>query len=260
MIRIDDSVLSGRGEEVVREYVENGQVIARGEGRLRTYEDYLVNRLGYDLTDPTVQEWRTVKDYPLYEVSDLGLFRNKITGDYLAPTPKTGDNSKASWRMRIIFSDGNGGRRVLKAHQVVMDAFVGEMPKDEFGNDLYVVSHENDIPMDNRLVNLKYRPRGENIDLMGLNRDLKSGRLDLELILSVYRYVKGMYTETWNYLMPETEEGICDDMVRLVREEFGISKGTLKSIYRYEMDGDGLLVDLELDSDGCLYRPTDSRI
>lgn len=261
MIRKADSVLSGRGEVVVREYVENGQVIARGEGRLRVYEDYLVNYLGYDLTDPNVQEWRIVEEFTEYEVSDLGLFRNRVTGNYVATSSKSNKNDKDSWRMRIVFVTGSGEERemhVRKAHQVVMDAFVGEMEKDENGKNKYVVSHENDRPFDNRLVNLKYRPSEENTDLMSVNRDMIEGRLTVGMVGEVFEYLMGKYYRGSGYIAPELAMDIEDEVISDVRGKFGVGKGTIKAIYDKKMFRDGLITELEVDEEGgCYYRATD---
>lgn len=261
MIRKEDSVLSNRGETVVREYEENGQVIARGEGRLRAYEDYLVNYLGYDLTDYDVQEWRIVEEFPEYEVSDLGLFRNRVSGNYVATSAKSNKDDKDSWRMRVVFITGSGeGRKmhVRKAHQVVKDAFVGEMEKDERGKNKYVVSHENDRPFDNRLVNLKYRPSEENIDLGSINKDMVEGRLTVRMVEEVYRYMISEYYIGSGYLIPETSLDIEDEVIKGLREKFGVGKGTIKAIYDLKMDEDGLIAGLEVDEEGgYYYRPTD---
>ena len=261
MIRKADSVLSKRGEVVVREYVENGEVIARGEGRLRAYEDYLVNYLGYDLSDPNVQEWRVVEEFPDYEVSDLGLFRRKSTGNYISPSAKNETSNKDSWRMRIVFETEEGGERKLrakKAHQVVMDAFVGEMEKDENGKNKYVVSHENDRPFDNRLVNLKYRPSEENTDLMSVNRDMIEGRLTVGMVSEVFEYLMGKYYRGSDYIAPELAMDIEEEVIRDVRGKFGVGKGTIKAIYDKKMFRDGLIAELDVDeAGGYYYRATD---
>lgn len=63
--------------------------------------------------------WRAVKDFPKYEVSDLGAVRNKQTGKYIQYMT---DREQCS--VRMTFTDGRRLRRSVAV--LVLEAFIGE--------------------------------------------------------------------------------------------------------------------------------------
>lgn len=110
------------------------------------------------------EDWRAVPGWEgLYEVSDHGKVRSlprtarggfsgtrRIKGRTLRPV-KT-----RSGHLGIVMTDGTRKERAL-VHRLVMSTFVGPCPAGE------EVCHNNGIPDDNRLENLRYGTRSENI-------------------------------------------------------------------------------------------------
>lgn len=110
------------------------------------------------------EEWRPVPGWEtLYEVSDRGAIRSlprvtrggfsgtrRLKGKILSPV------RASSGHLAIMLKDGD---RVFRAgiHRIVMLAFVGPCP------DGMEVCHNNGEPTDNRLSNLRYGSRSENI-------------------------------------------------------------------------------------------------
>jgi len=103
------------------------------------------------------EEWRTVKDFENYKVSNFGRIKNinfRNTGrDYiLKPNLNRGGYLKLS-----LSKDGK--RTTKKVHQLVAIAFLNHTP---CGFEL-VVNHKNFIRHDNRLENLEIISQLENI-------------------------------------------------------------------------------------------------
>ena len=94
-----------------------------------------------------VSDWGRVRSLDRLVISTTRVYR--VKGKLLRPGPmKTGHVSVAIRR-------GNS----RQVHQLVMLAFVGPAPL------LHEVLHLNHIPNDNRLLNLKYGTRSENITM-----------------------------------------------------------------------------------------------
>lgn len=120
------------------------------------------------------EQWLPVAGYEgLYEVSDLGrvksLHRPRLRGGFwperiLRPGPQR------KGYLTVSLCDRFGQRKSSRVHRLVLAAFVGPCPN---GMD---VLHRNDVPGDNRLVNLYYGTRSEN------QRDaLANGRRGMDL-------------------------------------------------------------------------------
>lgn len=110
----------------------------------------------------TTECWKAVPGYEgRYEVSDLGNVRSlnhmcphragsrKVPGKVLSPGPQ------ASGHLSVSIGKGNS----KLVHALVLAAFVGPRP----GN--MDVLHLNHVPTDNRLCNLKYGTRSENLKM-----------------------------------------------------------------------------------------------
>lgn len=106
------------------------------------------------------EEWRPVVGYEgAYEVSDQGRVRSLERLDargrrrrarMLHPRPTTRDH-------RAVALYSNGIRKDFQLHRLVLEAFVGPQPQGMEG------CHWNDIPTDNRLVNLRWDTRSANV-------------------------------------------------------------------------------------------------
>ena len=92
-----------------------------------------------------MEVWREVKDYPDYEVSDLGRVKSFKRGRELILKPYVAKNGYS------IVTLQNGLQGIKKVHQLVAIAFLNHIPS---GNKL-VVNHINFNKSDNRLTNLE---------------------------------------------------------------------------------------------------------
>lgn len=109
-----------------------------------------------------MEVWRTVPEFPRYEVSDLGRIRiskdaldargTKRCAGRIRPSHP---NKLGYWR--ICFKI-NGKAHNQFVHRLVMAAFVGACQKG------MEVNHKNGDRSDNRLCNLEYVTRQENSD------------------------------------------------------------------------------------------------
>lgn len=113
-----------------------------------------------------VEKWLPVVGYEgLYSVSDLGRVRSEAR----VILRKDGRQQRILERIKKSPVDGRGYPRValyrpdhpngetLLVHRLVMEAFVGPC------GDGLEVCHNNNIPTDPRLVNLRYGTRSENL-------------------------------------------------------------------------------------------------
>lgn len=113
------------------------------------------------------EEWRKIKDRPLYSVSNLGRVKKDARFRYLKKT------NKWSWteeRIKIPAISLSGGYLVVslctgikgemvvrKVHRLVYEAFVGTIPPD------MVIMHIDDNPKNASLINLKLGTQIENV-------------------------------------------------------------------------------------------------
>jgi hypothetical protein len=102
--------------------------------------------------------WKDVLGYEdVFEVSSNGIIRRKGKDKHLS-TRVNGNGYE------IITLCHNGNRQTHRIHRIVMNAFYGNKPLD--------VNHKNGIKTDNRLENLEYCTRRENIaharDVLGV--------------------------------------------------------------------------------------------
>lgn len=103
------------------------------------------------------ETWKPVPGYVKYQVSDLGRVRSidhwsgqrRVTGRVLKP-----GGSKSGHESVVL---GRGNTKTV--HSLVLVAFSGTRP---LGSDIL---HRNHIPWDNRLSNLMYGTRSENLKM-----------------------------------------------------------------------------------------------
>ena len=96
-----------------------------------------------------VEEFRPVKDYERYYISDLGRVINTETGKFLKMT------QKANGYFSVMFCV-NGTQKRFLVHRLVAQAFIDNP------NNYDTVDHINGIKTDNRMENLQWLSRSEN--------------------------------------------------------------------------------------------------
>lgn len=84
-------------------------------------------------------QWKTIDQYPNYEVSSTGLVRNKISNHVLKPT----QTLKGYLRVNLY---NNRGYKPKKIHRLVAEAFINNPNPEEFTQ----VNHKNSCKADNR--------------------------------------------------------------------------------------------------------------
>lgn len=99
--------------------------------------------------------WKQFNQQPDYEVSDNGLVRVLFSPYkcYIGKILKqhvVGGYPRVSLRI-------NGQRKMLSVHRLVCHSFLGECP------DGFQVNHKNGIKTDNRIGNLEYVTRSQNV-------------------------------------------------------------------------------------------------
>ena len=112
--------------------------------------------------------WKSIPNFPGYEVSDLGEVRSWHSANGRTPHTETTKPRKLnpatyvdSDYLRVSLKCPNSGKFIVRrVHQLVLEAFVGPRPNNS------IVMHLNDNPKDNKLSNLKYATNQENSDDM----------------------------------------------------------------------------------------------
>lgn len=93
--------------------------------------------------------WRTIKNFPAYEVSNFGNVRRGA--NLLAPFP-----DKDSYLCVYLYRAGVK-RENIRVHTLVAEAFHGRKPKNK------EVNHKSLVKTNNRADNLEYLTRRQNM-------------------------------------------------------------------------------------------------
>jgi len=106
------------------------------------------------------EEWRRVPGFEVYEVSDMGRIRRldgraKARDGMLRPSA-IGGNSRGHEYLRVELSADGKLRRVL-VHRLVAEVFLGRRRGKE-------VNHKNAVKTDNRVSNLEWNTRKQNME------------------------------------------------------------------------------------------------
>lgn len=109
-----------------------------------------------DLQDLKNETWKTIEDFPEYQVSNYGIIKSfkqdKISGKILKPY-KNNENYYVIDLYNIF------GRKVKKVHILLFESFIGKIPKN------YVVHHIDFIKENNNLNNFKLMSKSEHHSL-----------------------------------------------------------------------------------------------
>ena len=182
---ISKSSLKTNFPKLCQKQLEQGRLIKkRGKGDTAIYEIETVEPQKIDKSEfssrPTIKAddlegeiWKSIKQEPLFEVSNLGRIRNKQTKNLHRGTEKSGKGY-------VVVSILN---KHYKVHRLVLEAFEPIENSDEL-----TVDHINGIRSDNRLSNLRWVTLDENIMAMINNR--KELNIELTRIIQKNGYEK----------------------------------------------------------------------
>jgi len=164
--------------------------------------------------------WKTIPNFSRYEASNFGRLRSlnyKRTGKVRILKPAM---SKDGY-MKTMLLDDSGRYKSWTVHLFVILAFIGEKPKG------LEVNHRNGVKTDNRIENLEYVTRSENVlhsFLHGLEKPLRgednpTAKLTNEQVLEIRGFVR-----------KQRENGIRYYGRKKLAQKYGICESHLKDI------------------------------
>jgi len=124
------------------------------------------------------EEWKTIKDYPQYEISNMGRLRSwriqsgrSGTGSGKRKTPKVlkplADTKNGYITYKIYNEDGP---KQFSSHRLVWSTFMYEVPERDANGEFLDVNHINSVRNDNRLENLEVVTHKQNVRMSRLGR------------------------------------------------------------------------------------------
>jgi HNH endonuclease/NUMOD4 motif len=113
------------------------------------------------------EEWRLVRGYPAYEVSNHGRVRRCQGGRGCTAGHVLRPASRGSGHLYVMLADGRGKTRKHYVHRLVAAAFLGPPPFDGA-----LVLHQDDDPTNNAPANLYWGSHQDNVLDAKLNRKL----------------------------------------------------------------------------------------
>ena len=103
----------------------------------------------------TGEVWVPIQDAPDYRVSTLGTIQRLVKGKYVTLVPRKCNHNQMYRSVYVAGNKKRGGRFV---HRLVIESFIGPRPEG------MECLHKNGIGYDNRLCNLRWGTRQENVD------------------------------------------------------------------------------------------------
>ncbi len=165
-----------------------------------------------------MEEWRQVKVNKSYEVSNLGRLRNKR--EHLIK-PFINDNG---YHINQLWS--NSSRITYTIHRLIAEAFI---PNPE---DLETINHKNGDKLDNRVENLEWMSRLDNMR-HAFDTGLNPMRELLPLVGRKTQF-KPQFYHSWIYKDGHEYYGTVEDLVRIFPEHNLIRTQLHKLRKRYE--------------------------
>lgn len=105
--------------------------------------------MGDQKAEQLVEIWKTIDDWPNYEVSNLGRVKNKNTGNIMKQT------LGRDGRYLSVFLCNKGEENTQRVHRLVANAFLGKRPG-------MMVNHIDGNKLNNRVSNLEWCTAKEN--------------------------------------------------------------------------------------------------
>jgi hypothetical protein len=99
-----------------------------------------------------IEEWRAIPGFSNYEVSKYGQIRYRHTQKIRKP------QMRGNYLVLVIRNDGERKKAICSIHLAVLTAFVGPRPNGREGR------HLDDNKMNNRLTNLAWGTRRDNVE------------------------------------------------------------------------------------------------
>ncbi len=91
-----------------------------------------------------MEQWKTIKDYPAYEISNEGRVKSNIKTSLILK----GGYDKDGYHILLLYKDKK--RVTRKVHRLVAEAFIPNP------NNYPIINHINGIKNDNRVENLEW--------------------------------------------------------------------------------------------------------
>lgn len=112
-------------------------------------------------------QWKTIEEYPNYEVSNTGLVRNKKSGRVLKPAKNTTGYPQ-------VPLCNNGRCKLRLVHRLVAEAFIENTNPEEYDQ----INHKNSCRSDNKVENLEWCSGSYNMRHMVANGHSTIAKLD----------------------------------------------------------------------------------
>jgi len=152
------------------------------------------------VTNMTDEIWRPIKDFPDYEVSNLGRvrsFKRSPQGKILSPVEGRGYFHVGLWKNECMTT--------MSVHVLVIEAFKGSRPPG------YEVSHLDNDGTNNHIDNLEWMTHSENVSMH------KESSLGVKLSLDKAKEVRALF-RTGKYSKKE------------LAQQFGVTKANIGAI------------------------------
>lgn len=167
-----------------------------------------------------METWKKIPNFSRYEASNKGNLRSlnyKCTGKIKVLKPAVSTDGY----LKTMILDDCGKYRSWTVHKFVCLAFLGQVPEGK------EVNHKNGIKTDNRIENLEYCTRSENIKhayLMGLEKPLRGSKNGNSKLTE--KDVK----EIRNFIKGQREKGVRYYGRKELASKYGVSEGHIKAL------------------------------
>jgi hypothetical protein len=170
-----------------------------------------MNTTSHEAANDTLrEEWRNVVGFEgVYEVSCLGRVKRIAPGQGATPGRILRQHQHQSGYVNVALST-HSSKRFIWVHRLVCTAFHGQPPTPE-----HEVNHKNGVKTDNRVINLEWATKSQNIKhaFRALGRNTGRAKLTTDQV----REIRRLY-DTGTYTQPEIAKrfGVCKATICLI--------------------------------------------